>query len=117
MREIVFYRTETGKCYVKEFLDSLSGKEAQKVVWLFKLIEELESIPKKYFKKLTNTDNIWEVRVDGKDKTYRILGFFDGDKIVVLNHAFVKKTQKTPKRNIEIAESRKRDYIRRKNNE
>jgi len=41
VREIIFYKTETGKCYVKEFLDSLSGKEAQKVVWLFKLIEEL----------------------------------------------------------------------------
>jgi len=34
--------------------------------------------------------------------------------VVVLNHAFVKKTQKTPKRDIDIAESRKRDYIRRK---
>jgi len=114
MREILFYKTETGKCYVKEFLDSLSGKEAQKVVWLFKLIEELENIPKRYYKKLSNTDGIWEVRVDGKDKTYRILGFFDGNKIVVLNHAFIKKTQKTPKRNIEIAESRKRDYMRKK---
>ena len=114
MREIIFYKTETGKCYVEEFLDSLSGKEAQKVVWLFKLIEELENIPRKYFKKLSNTDDIWEVRADGKDKTYRILGFFDGNKIVVLNHVFVKKAQKTPKSNIEIAESRKRDYIRRK---
>jgi len=114
MREILFYRTETGKCYVKDFLDSLSSKEAQKVVWLLKLIEELENIPGRYFKKLTGTDDIWEVRVDGRDKTYRILGFFDGNKIVVLNHAFNKKTQKIPKRDIEIAESRKRDYMRRK---
>jgi len=61
---------------------------------------------------LVNTDDIWEVRVDGKDKTYRRLGFFDGNKIVVLNHAFVKKTQKTPKRDIKIAENRKREYMR-----
>jgi len=114
MRGIVFYRTETGKCYIEDFLDSLSGKEAQKIVWVFKLIEEFDSIPKRYFKKLFNTEDIWEVRVDGKNKTYRILGFFDGNKIVVLNHAFIKKTQKTPKRNIEIAENRKRDYMRRK---
>lgn len=114
MREILFYRTDTGKCYIEDFLDSLSGKEAQKVVWVFKLIEEFENVPKRYFKKLVNTEDIWEVRVDGRDKTYRILGFFDGNKIVVLNHAFIKKTQKTPKRNIEIAENRKRDYIRRK---
>ena len=114
MREIVFYRTATGKCYIEDFLDSLSGKEAQKVVWVLKLIEEFDSIPKRYFKKLVNTEDIWEIRVDGRDKTYRILGFFDGNKIVVLNHAFIKKTRKTPKRNIEIAENRKRDYMRRK---
>ncbi|MBU0710338.1 type II toxin-antitoxin system RelE/ParE family toxin [bacterium] len=114
MRELVFYRSDIGKCYIENFLDSLSGREAQKVIWVFKLIEELENIPKRYFKKLVNTEDIWEVRVDGRDKTYRILGFFDGNKIVVLNHAFIKKTQKTPKRNIEIAENRKRDYMRRK---
>jgi len=114
MREIVFYRTDTGKCYIEDFLDTLSGKEAQKVVWVFKLIEKFENVPKQYFRKLSNTEDIWEVRVDGRDKTYRILGFFDVNKIVVLNHAFTKKTQKTPKRNIQIAENRKRDYIRRK---
>jgi len=114
MREIVFYRTDAGKCYIDEFLDSLSGKEAQKVVWIFKIVEELEIVPKRYFKKLANTEDIWEVRIDGKDKTYRILGFFDGNKIVVLNHAFIKKTRKTPKHEIEIAEHRKRDYMRRK---
>jgi len=50
MREIVFYRTDAGKCYINEFLDSLSGKEAQKVVWIFKIVEELEIVPKRYFK-------------------------------------------------------------------
>jgi len=55
-------------------LDTLSGKEAQKVIWVFKLIEEFKNVPKKYFKKLVNTYDIWEVRADGKDKTYRILG-------------------------------------------
>ncbi|MFA4907066.1 MAG: type II toxin-antitoxin system RelE/ParE family toxin [archaeon] len=114
MREIVFYRTDAGKCYINEFLDYLSGKEAQKVVWIFKIVEELEIVPKRYFKKLANTEDIWEVRIEGKDKTYRILGFFDGNKIVVLNHALIKKTQKTPKHDIEIAEHRKRDYMRRK---
>jgi len=117
MREIVFYRADSGKCYIEDFIDSLSGKEAQKVIWVLKLIEELENIPKRYFKKLTNTENIWEVRVDGKDKTYRILGFLYGNKIVVLNHAFIKKTQKTSKREIQTAEQRKREYMRRKYHE
>ncbi len=50
MREIIFYRTDTGKCYIEEFLDTLSGKEAQKVIWVFKLIEEFENVHKKYLK-------------------------------------------------------------------
>ena len=41
MRTIVFYRTARGASPVKEFLDSLNGKQAQKVVWVLRLIEEL----------------------------------------------------------------------------
>ena len=52
MREIIFYETESGKSPVEEFLESLSPKEAQKVTWVLRLIEELPTIPKKYFKKL-----------------------------------------------------------------
>ncbi len=48
---------------VKEFLNSLSGKQVQKVIWTLKLIKELETVPKQYFKKLISTDDIWEVRV------------------------------------------------------
>lgn len=50
MREIIFYRTASGKCPVEEFLDSLPAKEAQKVTWVLRLIEELPRIPKQYFK-------------------------------------------------------------------
>ncbi len=45
MKEIVFYRTESGKCPVEEFLDSLTAKQAQKVVWVLNLIEELDDVP------------------------------------------------------------------------
>ena len=41
MREIEFYRTDMGKCPIEEFLDSLSGKQAQKIAWVLQLIEEL----------------------------------------------------------------------------
>ena len=115
MKEIIFYQTENNKYPVVEFLDSLSGKEAQKVVWVLKIIEEFENVPTKFFKKLINTDDIWEIRVDGLNKIYRILGFIEDKKFVVLNHAFVKKTQKTPEKEIKIAENRKKDYLRRKN--
>jgi phage-related protein len=111
MREIIFYRTESGKCPVEEFLDSLHSKEAQKVTWVLRLIEELPRIPSQYFKKLINTDDIWEVRVVLGKNIFRILGFWDGSRLIVLTHAFQKKTQKTPQQAIKIAEARKREYL------
>ncbi len=114
MREIRFYRTESGARPIEEFLDSLSGKQAQKVAWVLQLIEEMEIIPVQYFKKLVNTDNLWEVRVQAGNNIFRLLGFLDGDQLVVLNHGFQKKTQKTPKKEIQIAEVRKKDYLKRR---
>ena len=114
MREIIFYRKDSGKCPVEEFLDSLSPKEAQKVTWVLKLIEELPRVPSHYFKKLVNTEDIWEVRVIFGKNIFRILGFWDGPKLIVLTHAFQKKTQKTPKQAIQIAEARKIEYLRRR---
>ena len=78
------------------------------------LIEEIELVPVQYFKKLVNTDNIWEVRVQVGNNIFRILGFLDDECLVVLNHAFQKKTQKTPKKEIKLAEKRKKDYLSRR---
>ncbi len=113
MKEIHFYRTESGACPVEEFLGSLTGKQAQKVTWVLQLIEELEVIPAQYFKKLVNTDDLWEVRVQTGGNIFRFLGFLDGDQLVVLNHGFQKKTQKTPKKEIQLAEARKKHYLKR----
>lgn len=63
MKEIVFYKLSSGKSPVEAFLDSLSSKEAQKVTWVLKLIEELEQVSTKYYKQLSNTDGIIEIRV------------------------------------------------------
>jgi phage-related protein len=114
MREIRFYRTKSGYCPVEEFLDSLSGKQAQKAAWVLQLVEEMDIVPVKYFKKLVNTDDIWEVRVQAEGNIFRFLGFFDNESLVILNHAFQKKTQKTPSREIKIAEDRKKDYLSRR---
>ncbi len=60
---------------------------------------------------MVNTDEIWEVRVQVSGNIFRLLGFFDGNNLVVLNQAFQKKTQKTPKKEINIAENRRKDYL------
>ena len=93
MRKVVFYKTESGKCPVEDFLDSLSSKQAQKAVWVLSIVEELDSVPSNYLKKLVNTDDIWEVRVNCSNDIFRFLGFFDGPNLIILNHAFQKKTQ------------------------
>jgi len=79
-----------------------------------KLIEELDRVPSSYFKKMVNTDELWEVRASVGSNIYRLLCFFDGSNVVVLTHAFQKKSQKTPYQDIEIAEERRKDYLRRK---
>ena len=58
MMEIVFYRMDSGDCPVEKFLDSLSAKQAQKVTWVMDLIEDLDIVPGKYFKKMAGTDDI-----------------------------------------------------------
>ena len=63
---------------------------------------------------MVNTDDIWEVRVISSSNIFRLLGFFDEDNLVILTNGFIKKTQKTPKKEIKLAEERKNDYLKRK---
>ena len=114
MRDVKFYRTVDGYCPVQVFIDSLSGKAAQKVVWTLSLLEELETLPTTYFKKLVNTDGIWEVRVSLGSDIYRIFCFFAGNSVVVLTHGLVKKTQKTPPGEIERAQAYRQEYLSRR---
>ena len=114
VREILFYKTEGGRSPVRDFLDTLSSKQAQKTAWVMGLVEDLNNVPGQYFQKMVNTDNLWEIRVKTGSDIFRFLGFFDGSQLVVLSHAFQKKTQKTPQQAIRLAEERKQDYFRRK---
>jgi phage-related protein len=114
VRQVLFYKTAATKCPVEEFLDALSAKQAKKVTWVLKLLEELAFVPSQYFSKLENTTGIWEVRAQVGGDIFRILCFMDGNNVVVLTNGFQKKTQKTPRQEIDIAEQRKRDYLARK---
>jgi phage-related protein len=111
MREIIFYKTDKGKCPVEEYLDSLSNKHVEKVFFVLDLVERMPIVPRNYFKKLESTNEIWEVRVNFGNNIFRLLGFWDGPGLVILNHAFTKKTQKIPQKEIKTAENRKDDYF------
>ncbi len=114
MRKIKFYRLGTGKSPVEKFFDSLTNKQFEKSAFVLDLIEQIDIVPLKYFKKLKGTDDIWEVRVQQGNNIFRILGFFDGKDLVVLNHAFTKKSQKIPQKEIALAEKRKQNYFKQK---
>ncbi len=114
MREVRFYRPASGRCPIRDFLDSLAAKAAQKVTWVLRLVEELDPVPRQYFKKLRDTSFLWEVRAQHGDKTYRLLGFFDGPRLVVLTNGLAKKSKKTPPQEIALARDRRLDYLSRR---
>jgi phage-related protein len=113
MREVIFYRTANGRSPVEDFLDSLTAKQARKVTWVLQLLETLGRVPGQYFKKLEGSDGIWEVRVDSGKDTFRLLGFMDKGSLVILTNGFAKKSQNTPVSEIELAQQRKKDYLKR----
>ena len=74
------------------------------------VIETVEKIPTEYFKHMEGTDGLYEIRVQFGDDIFRIFCFFDEGKLVVLTNGFQKKTQKTPKKEIEKALKIKEEY-------
>jgi len=79
----------------------------QKVLWVLQIIEELESVPRHYFKKLVDSEGIWEVRIQFGNDIFRLLRFFDSGTMLILTNGFAKKTQKTPSQEIALAVRRK----------
>ena len=94
--------------------EALPGKVAQKAAWVLRLLEDLEMVPANYFKKLIGTDDIWECRIQYGSNIYRIFCFFDSHSVIILTHGFEKKSMKTPRQEIERAETYRHDYLNRK---
>lgn len=106
VREIIFFGDE-----IIEFYESQEIKVRLKIEYVLDLVRFELRVPDKFFKKLEKTDGIYEVRVITSQKSIRLLCFNDEDNLVVLTNGFVKKTQKTPKREIEKAERLKKEYL------
>ena len=104
-RKIIFF-----KDYFQTFFDKQSKKVKAKIIWTFELIEELQRIPETYLKHIENTDGVYEIRVQVGSDIFRIFCFFDKGQLVVLANGFQKKTQKTPKKEIELAIKIKAEY-------
>lgn len=79
-------------------------------MWTFDLIEDLERVPETYLKHIENTGGLYEIRVKSGSDIFRFFCFFDKGQLVVLINGFQKKTQKTPKKEIELALKIKIEY-------
>jgi len=98
------------KSYFEEFFIKQKSKVQDKIIWTLDLIEELPRVPETYLKYLEGTDGLYEIRIKLGSDIYRIFSFFDEGKLVVLTNGFQKKTQKTPKQEIEKALKIKKEY-------
>lgn len=104
--------------YKRNFIDFYKSQEKKvqlKIEYVLDLVRFEKQVPKKFFKYLENTDGIYEVRVITTFKSIRILCFLDKGNLVVLTNCFIKKTQKTPRKEINLAEKLKKQYLNEKN--
>ena len=109
IRDIVYY----GDHYLK-FFEKQKPEAKKKLNWTLYLIATVERVPEKYFKHITGSDGIYEVRVEVGSNIFRVFCFFDKGNLVVLANGFQKKSQKTPKNEIEMAEKLKAQYFNEK---
>lgn len=98
------------KNYFETFFIKQRQKVKDKIIWTFDLIEDLVQVPETYLKHLEGTDGLYEIRVQQGSDIFRIFCFFDKGNLVVITSGFQKKTQKTPKREIEKALKIKEEY-------
>ena len=92
------------KNYFTDFFSKQRQKVKDKIIWTIRLVETVQHIPKEYFDHMTGTKGLLEIRVKVGTDIFRIFSFFDEGQLVILANGFQKKTQKTPKREIELAE-------------
>ena len=109
IRKVIAYKN-----YFIDFYESQDEKTQEKIEFVLDLIRFEKQIPKKLFKYLVNTDGIYEVRVITTFKNIRILCFFDEGQLVVLTNCYLKKAQKTPRKEIKLAERLKKEYLKEK---
>ena len=100
--QVEFYDTEDGRTPTQEFLDSLEPKMNAKMVGLMEILEEKGySLREPYSAPLE--DGIFELRAVQGSNISRALFFFYVEGRIVITHGFIKKTQKTPRAQIELA--------------
>jgi phage-related protein len=107
VRSVIAYKN-----YFEDFILSQPKKVQDKIYKIIEAIEFLGRIPSNYLKYIVGTNGLYEVRIQLSSNIWRIFCFFDGDNLVVLLNGFLKKTQKTPKNEIDKAVKLMDEYFK-----
>jgi len=111
-RQIIFYEH-----YFKEFYILVNDNVKEKIGYVFRVIKTVDRVSEKFLKHIKGSDGLYEIRIEVSSNIYRIFCCFDKGNLVVLFNGFQKKTEKTPKGEIDLALKLKKEYFNKKNNE
>lgn len=110
--ELIAYERENGEVPVEEFLNSVNPKMRAKIYGLMGILQEKgNTLREPYSKHLE--DGIFELRCKFGSDITRVLYFFYYERKIIMTNGFIKKTQKTPKKEIQIAKDRREDFVER----
>jgi phage-related protein len=110
IRQIIAYKN-----HFEDFLLALDIRTQNKIHKIISLLETMDRIPSNYIKLISGTKGLYEARVQLGSNIWRIFCFFDEGNLVILLNGFTKKTQKTPKVEIDKAKILMRTYYLEKN--
>lgn len=105
VRQVVAYQN-----HFEDFLKKQPVKVQNKIFKVIEAIETLERVPANYLKSITSTKGLYEARIKLGSDIWRVFCFFDKGRLVILLNGFVKKSQKTPKKEIDKAASLMESY-------
>lgn len=106
IRELFFFRN-----YFKEFFDRQTAKVKEKIDYVLFVITHADRIPEKFLKHIEGEKGLYEIRVEAGGNIFRIFCCFDKGRLIILFNGFQKKTQKTPKQEIEMAVKLMNEYF------
>ncbi|MBA2562001.1 MAG: type II toxin-antitoxin system RelE/ParE family toxin [Chitinophagaceae bacterium] len=106
---MIFYRH-----YFHEFFNQQTEKVKEKIDHVLFVVTHADRVPAKFLKHLEGQKGLYEIRVEAGNNIFRIFCCFDKGRVVVLFNGFQKKTQKTPKAEIDLAVKLMNEYFDKK---
>lgn len=106
-----FYETKDKKQPVRDFLEELDRRTNQKALAYLKLLMERGFLPYPYSRNVVGVKKLRELRIEFISNIYRIFYFLASERKIILLHGFMKKSKKTPNKEILVAKKRMLDYL------